>query len=82
MSYCVGDTAFFSGDNVESILGQDIAHGPQDVSLDEFGSFHSGIVQFVYLDGHTDSVRFGVDDKVFRALLAIGDDTLVDPAEL
>jgi prepilin-type N-terminal cleavage/methylation domain-containing protein/prepilin-type processing-associated H-X9-DG protein len=73
--WAIGDTAFLSGDRLDTILAgteEGLAQGPQS-SLDHaFGSLHSGVVQFVYLDGHVDSLGTDIDVKPLMALSTIG----------
>jgi len=50
-----GDTAFYSGDIPYTMLRTSLdglAEGPADPSQDKFGSQHSGISQFAFLDEH------------------------------
>ena len=82
----IGDTAFLSGDCLQTILcgtEKGLASGPDDVPIDEddgeidypddrFGSPHSGVVQFVYLDGHVDSLQTGIDKATLLGLSSIG----------
>ena len=79
---CLGDMAFFAGDDTDTIFGEDMARGPMDGSDDEFGSEHPDITQFVFLDGHVDSIRYGVDNDAFELLLSIGDGEVVDTNNL
>ena len=78
----IGDTAFLSGDCLQTILcgtEKGLADGPDDVPIDEddgeidypddrFGSPHSGVVQFVYLDGHVDSLQTDIDTATLMGL--------------
>lgn len=79
---CIGDTAFFPGDNPESIFGEDMARGPDDGSENEFGSAHPGIVHFVFLDGHVSGFPYGVEDDLFETFLSIGDRRSVSEDQL
>jgi prepilin-type N-terminal cleavage/methylation domain-containing protein/prepilin-type processing-associated H-X9-DG protein len=82
----IGDTAFLAGDTLHTVLcgtEDGLASGPDDVPRDEddgdvdypderFGGPHSGVVQFVYLDGHVDAVETGIDATTLQALSSIG----------
>jgi prepilin-type N-terminal cleavage/methylation domain-containing protein/prepilin-type processing-associated H-X9-DG protein len=82
----IGDTAFLAGDTLQTILcgtENGLAEGPDDVPRDEddgeidypderFGSAHSGVVQFVFLDGHVDALNTGIEDSTLMGLSTIG----------
>ncbi len=54
-----GDTCFLSGDSITTILRgteDGLADGPRHPSDQVFGSAHPGVTQFVYLDGHAESL--------------------------
>jgi prepilin-type N-terminal cleavage/methylation domain-containing protein/prepilin-type processing-associated H-X9-DG protein len=82
----IGDTAFLAGDTLHTVLcgtEDGLANGPDDVPRDEddgevdypderFGGPHSGVVQFVYLDGHVDALETGIDAQTLQALSSIG----------
>ncbi len=73
--YEIGDTCFLAGDTIDTILAgteDGIAQGPDDDEEHVFGSHHSGVVQFVYLDGHVDALGTDVDVNVLKALSSIG----------
>ncbi len=87
MHYFQGDTAFFSADNMETILAGTecgIAHGqaPTDPAVDcdveelreQFGSQHAQLCNFVFLDGHVQGIQQGVDLLVLQRLSTISDD--------
>jgi prepilin-type N-terminal cleavage/methylation domain-containing protein len=66
-----GDTAFLAGDCIQTVLAgadEGLATGFQDKRDHIFGSEHSGVVEFVYLDGHVDSLNQGIDKKTLLAL--------------
>lgn len=61
--YAQGDTAFLAGDMPLSIFAgtaAGIATGPSDPATGKFGSVHSGVNQFVFLDGHVTSVTSSI----------------------
>lgn len=67
----IGDTAFLAGDCVQTVLAgadEGLATGPEDHRDHMFGSAHPGVVQFVYLDSHVDSLNREIDRKVLLAL--------------
>jgi prepilin-type processing-associated H-X9-DG protein len=82
----IGDTAFLAGDTLQTILcGSDkgLASGPDDVPRDDddgeidypddrFGSAHSGVVQFVFLDGHVDALETDIAIPTLVGLSTIG----------
>ena len=85
-----GDTCFLAGDTLHTILcgtEDGLASGPDDRprnssgSIDypdeRFGSSHSGIVQFVYLDGHVDGLSTDTDASMLRALSTVGGQEIV-----
>lgn len=78
-----GDTAFFSGDIPHTILrssADGIADGPQDTSRNKFGSEHSGISQFAFLDGHVKAISTTIDMVAFQLMTSIGDGQII-PAD-
>lgn len=75
-----GDTAIFAGDTRHTIFRRSSAGFPE--SRDElykghFGSEHSQLAQFVFLDGHVQSLEYDLDRDVFVSLSAIGDDGFI-----
>lgn len=73
--YRTGDTAFLAGDTIETILAgakDSPAKGPDDSHDHIFGGSHSGVVQFVFLDGHVDAISNDIDEKTMLALCTIG----------
>ncbi|HMO83281.1 MAG TPA: DUF1559 domain-containing protein [Lacipirellulaceae bacterium] len=84
-SYARGDTAFFAGDQREAVLraaAGGLAAGANDESKEKFGGDHPGIVQFVFMDGHVQSIRAVIDESVLMRLCVIGDDEVVDLSTL
>ncbi len=78
-----GDTAFFSGDIPHTIMRssqEGIADGPQDPSRTKFGSEHSGISQFAFLDGHVKAISTTIDMLAFQLMTSISDGQII-PAE-
>ena len=71
----IGDTCFLAGDTIDTILAgtdEGLAQRPDDDEEHTFGSLHSGVVQFVYLDGHVDALATDIDVSVLMALSSIG----------
>jgi prepilin-type N-terminal cleavage/methylation domain-containing protein/prepilin-type processing-associated H-X9-DG protein len=71
-----GDTAFYSGDEVTSVMRTTKGGFPtskEDKSNSKFGSEHDGLSQFVMLDGHVAPIRHDIDVKTFHRLSSIGD---------
>ncbi len=75
-----GDTAFFAGDNDWSILAGTSGGIAEtgEMTISKFGSEHSSVAQFVYLDGHVKAIDKGIDDTTLRLLSAIGDGQVFD----
>jgi prepilin-type processing-associated H-X9-DG protein len=75
--YSQGDTAFISGDQPRTVFAgtqNGMADGPNDpnfTSPGEFGSAHTGIVQFLYLDGHVEAIENTIDKTELMALSTI-----------
>ena len=77
----IGDTAFLTGDNVKAILcgtEDGLAQGPDDSEEAIFGSVHSGVVQFVFLDGHVSTITIDIDDDALIALSSIAGGEVVE----
>jgi prepilin-type N-terminal cleavage/methylation domain-containing protein/prepilin-type processing-associated H-X9-DG protein len=75
-----GDTAFFSSDLAPTIFGTSkdgFPTGKDDPSNEKFGSEHSGMSQFVMLDGHVQPIRQDLDLVVFQRLTSIGDGEII-----
>jgi prepilin-type processing-associated H-X9-DG protein len=80
-----GDTAFFSGDIPFTILRSSrdgLAESPQDPSRNKFGSEHSGISQFAFLDGHVQVIAHTIDILTFQLLTSIGDGEVIATDQL
>jgi len=89
LQFVQGDTAFFAADNVMvAFRGTEcgLAGGttdttnnscdtnlPDDDANEKFGSEHSGITQFVFLDGHVSSINNDVDVVTVQRLSTIAD---------
>ncbi|MDZ4658300.1 MAG: DUF1559 domain-containing protein [Bythopirellula sp.] len=93
MHYFQGDTAFFSGDNNETILGGTecgIAHGSALVGSncdasdlrEQFGGDHPSICNFVFLDGHVQAVQQSIDLTTLQRLSTVADDQVIDASNL
>jgi prepilin-type N-terminal cleavage/methylation domain-containing protein/prepilin-type processing-associated H-X9-DG protein len=77
LDYEQGDNAILAGDSPRTIFagtGQGMAAGPDDPSNVKFGSEHNGVTQFVFLDGHVQSLKTSLDAKVLNMLGCFGDD--------
>ena len=69
--YVLGDTAFLAGDCLDTILaGTDVglAADFNDRHDHIFGSSHSSVVQFAFLDGHVDAISKDIQDKALLSL--------------
>jgi prepilin-type N-terminal cleavage/methylation domain-containing protein/prepilin-type processing-associated H-X9-DG protein len=93
MHYFQRDTAFFSGDNNETILaGTECGLGPGwslggsswDVTdvREQFGSDHPQICNFVFLDGHVTGISQSVELITLQRLSTIADENVVDASSL
>jgi prepilin-type N-terminal cleavage/methylation domain-containing protein/prepilin-type processing-associated H-X9-DG protein len=72
--YNQGDTAFISGDQPRTIFagtGNGLATGPTDTSAAKFGSVHTGIVNFLFLDGHVTAIDDAISPTDLIALSTI-----------
>jgi prepilin-type processing-associated H-X9-DG protein len=83
--YAIGDTAAIPGDTPHTAFrgtANGLADGPDDPDRTKFGSSHSsGLVQFVFLDGHVSGLRPDIAIAVLKALSTISGDDLVDEGE-
>jgi prepilin-type processing-associated H-X9-DG protein len=93
MHYHQGDTAYFSGDNRFAILRSTacgMANGEVPATgscgpgrlKEVFGSEHSGISNFVFLDGHVQAIQQSVDLVTLQRISTIADDQTVDTTNL
>lgn len=86
--FAQGDTAFFSGDIAHTILRSSekgIANGPQENAQDsreKFGSAHSGISQFAFLDGHVQALSNDIEVFAFQRLTSISDGEVISAEQL
>ncbi len=81
--YAVGDTAFIAGDTPHTTFrGSEngLATGPDDPDKTKFGSEHSSVVQFAYLDGHVEALDKEISTDTLKALSTIGGDEVVPVA--
>ncbi len=79
-----GDTAFFSGDIPFSILRSSrdgLAESTEDPSREKFGSTHSGISQFAFLDGHVEPLSNEIELLAFQRLTSISDGQVVSAGQ-
>jgi prepilin-type N-terminal cleavage/methylation domain-containing protein len=85
LHYEQGDTAFLAGDTPHTIFAgteTGIATGASDGSRIKFGSEHTDLTQFVFLDGHVKSVPNSIDLQVFKILGTIGDEQTIPDGAL
>ena len=85
LHYAQGDNAFLAGDSPRTIFagtGEGIAAGPDDPSATKFGSEHSGLTHFMFLDGHVKALKNDIDYKVLNLAGAIGDDQVIPEGAL
>ena len=76
----VGDTAFIAGDTPHtSFRGAEkgLATGPDDPDKTKFGSLHSSVVQFAFLDGHVEALDKDISKETLMALSTIGGDEVM-----
>ena len=89
LHHFLGDTAFFAADNPRTILGgtmgglangseEPCGGGIRDECSFRFGGEHSGIILFVFLDGHVQSISDSVATEVVTPLSAIADGLVSD----
>jgi prepilin-type processing-associated H-X9-DG protein len=67
----VGDTAFLSGDCIQTVLAgadEGLAQAWDDHRDHIFGSDHKDAVQFVFLDGHVEPLNKAIDKMALLAL--------------
>jgi len=83
--YNKGDTAFFAADTPHTLFRdtyRGLADSLADTNNRKFGSLHTGITQFVFLDGHVDALSNSTSRDVLRMYSAIGDgDDPSDPGD-
>jgi len=80
-----GDTAFFAADRPTTIFAgtnDGLATGEQDNSSEKFGSVHSQLVNFVFLDGHVKALDTTIEVVTLQRLSTIGDGQVIDTGEL
>lgn len=80
LHYEQGDNAFLAGDSPRTIFAgtnAGIAAGPDDPSNVKFGSEHSGLTHFMFLDGHIKALKNDVDYQVLNAAGTIGGDEII-----
>lgn len=76
-----GDTAAIAGDTPHTTFRgtkNGLAEAPDDPDRTKFGSAHSsGVVQFVFLDGHVDALPADTSVEVLKAVSTIGGGEIV-----
>jgi prepilin-type processing-associated H-X9-DG protein len=78
----IGDTAFLAGDALQTIIcgtEDGLVTGPDDDDDEKFGGPHSGIVHFVYLDGHVGALQTSIEARSLVALSSIVGGEVVQP---
>jgi len=71
-----GDTAFFAADTPDVVFRdvyRGLASGGDDRSTRKFGGLHPGIVQFVFLDAHVETITTETETDILLRYAAIGD---------
>jgi len=80
-----GDTAFFAADTPQTLFRdtfRGLADGPDDLSNRKYGSMHTGVTNFVFLDGHVEPIDNTTDRSVLRWYCTVGDGyDPTDPAD-
>ncbi|GIW82368.1 MAG: prepilin-type N-terminal cleavage/methylation domain-containing protein [Gemmatales bacterium] len=79
--YSYGDGCLYQGSwpryTIRVVGGPDpLAKGPQDTSGDygrRFGSYHPGVCQFAFVDGHVASIDNNLDTTTLRMLAVVND---------
>jgi prepilin-type N-terminal cleavage/methylation domain-containing protein len=83
--YAAGDGAAYNGDHGTSFRGADpgrtLARNPTDTFTNRFGSYHTGICQFVFCDGSVHALPVSIDDKVLGYLASRNDGEVVDASK-
>ncbi len=80
-----GDNAFFAADNPSTILAgtQDgLATDRYDTRNSVFGSEHSQIINFAFLDGHVSAIDQSIDKLTLQHLSTIADGEVVEKINL
>lgn len=81
LHYHLGDTAFFAGDNANTVLrasSPGIATSAQTAGIEAFGSAHPSSSLFAFLDVHVRPVTSDLDVELLQRLSTIGDGKPVD----
>jgi prepilin-type N-terminal cleavage/methylation domain-containing protein/prepilin-type processing-associated H-X9-DG protein len=93
MHYYQRDTAYLAGDHRYAILAGTecgMAHGEAPTTggcgvnrlWEQFGSEHSGVSNFVFLDGHVQTIEQSVDLITLQRISTVADDQVVDTSRL
>jgi len=83
--YDQGDCAIFAADTPTTIFAgteQGLAEGRQDKSNNKFGSEHSQLTHFVFLDGHVQTIEASADQIALQRLSTIGDGQIASTEDL
>jgi prepilin-type N-terminal cleavage/methylation domain-containing protein/prepilin-type processing-associated H-X9-DG protein len=75
-----GDTAFLSGDHIFAILRcteEGLAEDANDDEDEKFGGMHPGVTNFVFLDGHVESVSNDIAIPAIEGLSTVGGGEIV-----
>ncbi|TWT43322.1 DUF1559 domain-containing protein [Botrimarina hoheduenensis] len=74
--YLRGDTALFAGNSRHTVIRRSSAgfpEGPQDTYRGKFGSEHSQLSHFAFLDGSVHTLPYDLEVEVFKSLSAVAD---------
>jgi prepilin-type N-terminal cleavage/methylation domain-containing protein/prepilin-type processing-associated H-X9-DG protein len=88
LHYYQGDTAFFSGDNIETIMsGTECGLAPRapfqgdcepHELKEQFGSQHPSICNFVFLDGHVQGIGTDIELVTLQRMSTIADGQTIE----
>ncbi len=74
--YRQGDTAFLAADTPHTLFAgteDGLATGPHDSSTSKFGSLHSEVTLFAFLDGHVATIDNSIDLSILQRISTIAD---------
>ncbi|MBL6712680.1 MAG: DUF1559 domain-containing protein [Pirellulales bacterium] len=74
--YIMGDTAFFPSDTPHTLFRdtyRGLAQSYRDMNNRKYGSMHPQVTQFVFLDGHVESISNDTGLDILRWYCAVGD---------
>jgi prepilin-type N-terminal cleavage/methylation domain-containing protein len=83
--YAAGDGAAYNGDHGTSFRGagpgRTLARTPNDNLTNRFGSYHTGICQFVFCDGSVHALPVSIDATTLGRLASRNDGQVVDASK-